>query len=114
MFFCLYLKAVLIINFFIMNLEKQKAKAFRKSLEKADSQLIVESIDDVCNAMRKNSFDKPTVKHRVEIMLRNKRPQVNNVTRDSYRKLCEFACVCAAGNSQMLALVAKFKKTYAI
>lgn len=97
-----------------MNQEKMKAKAFRKSLEKADNQLIIESIDEVCDAMRKNSFDKPTVKHRVEIMLRNKRPLVNNVTRKSYRKLCDFARRCAAGNSQMLGLVSKFEKNYAI
>jgi hypothetical protein len=97
-----------------MNQEKMKAKAFRKSLEKADNQLIVESIDEVCNAMIKDSFDKPTVKHRVEIMLRNKRPRVNSITRSSYRKLCDFARVCAAGNSQMLGLVTKFEKNFAI
>jgi len=90
------------------------AKDFQKSLENADNSTIIAMIEEVCNQMQASQFKKPETKHKVEVMLRNKRPQVNNITRDAYRKLCLYARCCTSCNSAMLKLIASFEKTNAI
>jgi hypothetical protein len=97
-----------------MNESKQMAKAFQKELESADSNALVRIINDVCDTMQVSQFRKPETKHKVEVMLRNKRPMVNNTTREAYKVLCDFARGCSTGNSTMLGLISKFQKSYAI
>jgi hypothetical protein len=93
-----------------MNKTKKIAKAFQKDLESADNDAIVEIINDVCDIMQTSQFRKPITKYKVEIILRNKHPMVNNTTREAYRKLCDFARDCSVGNSVMLGLISNFEK----
>jgi hypothetical protein len=94
--------------------EKAKAKAFQKELEAADSNALLGIINDVCDTMQTSQFRKPETKHKVEIMLRNKRPQVNNITREAYKTLCDFARGCSGNNSTMLGLISSFQRANAI
>ena len=91
---------------------KKQAQELKKRLKSATSEEIVLIIEDVCGDMQMSKFRKTVVKYKAEAILHNKKPQVNNTTRDSYARFVNLARSCAKDNSAMLAKISGFEKLW--
>lgn len=93
---------------------KKQAHELKSFLKSATSEEIVLILEDVCSGMQMSQFRKPVVKYKAEAILHNKKPQVNGITRDSYRRFVSLVRSCASGNSIMLAKVSSFEKLWSL
>lgn len=91
---------------------KKKAKEFKNSLGSATSEEVIVILENVMNDMQFQQFRKPLIKYKAQAIITNKKPGVNNITRETYQRFITMAKACAMGNTQMLSQVKSFANTY--